>query len=619
MKVWSGSAWLDAYASLSGALLASNNLSDLANAATARTNLGVAIGTNVQAWDADLDTWATKTAPSGTVVGTSDTQTLSNKTLAGVTNSGNLTFTGTGNRITGDFSNATVANRVAFQTSTTNSNTYIEILPNGTATQAGIDLNNAADPTNSSRFTLLNTGSDVRIASAINGTGTYLPLTMYTGGSERLRIDTSGNVGIGTTTTSSKLEVLGSVVNSISNAGTEDAATVTITNNDVSGLGRIAKTLYQIGGLSIASVSGVYTVFNGSNDIGGALAFSTQTNAAGGVVERMRIDSSGNVGIGTASPATRLHVVSGSNPPMRVEATIGASVIVFKDSTTGATLPYVGSIGNNTVFGQFGGSESMRIDSSGNVGIGTTSPQTKLHLQDNAAVFIQMTDAGDGASRIGQNGTALTFGVDGSSGTTERMRIDSNGNVGIGTTSPSTKLHVSDAAAVSGFSSTSIRAARSNYGADFVGYIDQGVGHGAIISTVDNGTATERMRLTSSGNLQFNSGYGSVATAYGCRAWVNFNGTGTVAIRGSGNVSSITDNGTGDYGVNFTNAMPDTNYSVAGLGKEFDSTSNSWVNLFLGKKTISNTFQTTNIQVVTQNSANGQVIDCPVVNVAVFR
>jgi len=65
-----------------------------------------------------------------------------------------------------------------------------------------------------------------------------------------------------------------------------------------------------------------------------------------------------------------------------------------------------------------------------------------------------------------------------------------------------------------------------------------------------------------SGNFQFNSGYGSVATAYGCRAWVNFNGTGTVAIRASGNVSSITDNGTGDYTVNFTTAMPDANYAV---------------------------------------------------------
>jgi hypothetical protein len=67
-----------------------------------------------------------------------------------------------------------------------------------------------------------------------------------------------------------------------------------------------------------------------------------------------------------------------------------------------------------------------------------------------------------------------------------------------------------------------------------------------------------------SGNLSFNSGYGSNAVAYGCRAWVNFNGTGTVAIRASGNVTSITDNNTGDYTVNFSTAMPDANYSAVG-------------------------------------------------------
>jgi hypothetical protein len=88
-----------------------------------------------------------------------------------------------------------------------------------------------------------------------------------------------------------------------------------------------------------------------------------------------------------------------------------------------------------------------------------------------------------------------------------------------------------------------------------------------VFSTTADGASapTERMRLDSAGNLKFNSGYGSVATAYGCRAWVNFNGTGTVAIRASGNVSSITDNGVGDYTVNFATAMVDANYAAQGL------------------------------------------------------
>ena len=55
------------------------------------------------------------------------------------------------------------------------------------------------------------------------------------------------------------------------------------------------------------------------------------------------------------------------------------------------------------------------------------------------------------------------------------------------------------------------------------------------------------------------------APIYAARAWVNFNGTGTPAIRASGNVTSITDNGTGEYTVNFTTAMPDVNYSAAGI------------------------------------------------------
>ena len=79
---------------------------------------------------------------------------------------------------------------------------------------------------------------------------------------------------------------------------------------------------------------------------------------------------------------------------------------------------------------------------------------------------------------------------------------------------------------------------------------------------------TQVGEFDSSGNFKFNSGFGSVATAYACRAWVNFNGTGTVAIRASGNVTSITDQGVGDYTINLTTTLPDINYSVAGFVNE---------------------------------------------------
>mgnify|MGYP003646693473 CR=1 FL=1 len=72
--------------------------------------------------------------------------------------------------------------------------------------------------------------------------------------------------------------------------------------------------------------------------------------------------------------------------------------------------------------------------------------------------------------------------------------------------------------------------------------------------------------IDTAGNFKFDSGFGSVATGYGCRAWVNFNGTSTVAIRDSGSVSSITDNGTGNYTINFATAMPDVNYATLSTG-----------------------------------------------------
>ena len=89
-----------------------------------------------------------------------------------------------------------------------------------------------------------------------------------------------------------------------------------------------------------------------------------------------------------------------------------------------------------------------------------------------------------------------------------------------------------------------------------------GVSATGISSAQDLPATGSFTTLGVTGNLSFNSGYGSSAVAYGCRAWVNFNGQGTVAIRASGNVSSITDVGTGTYTANFTTALPDANFAT---------------------------------------------------------
>lgn len=107
---------------------------------------------------------------------------------------GNINFTGTARRITGDFINALVANRVMFQTTVANSNTTVSTIPSGASASSGFLAFNNSAPTNASEASLLATPTDIRVSSATRGTGTFLPLTFYTNGLERLRIDTSGNV-----------------------------------------------------------------------------------------------------------------------------------------------------------------------------------------------------------------------------------------------------------------------------------------------------------------------------------------------------------------------------------------------------------------------------------------
>jgi hypothetical protein len=104
------------------------------------------------------------------------------------------------------------------------------------------------------------------------------------------------------------------------------------------------------------------------------------------------------------------------------------------------------------------------------------------------------------------------------------------------------------------------------------------------------------------------------APIYACRAWVNFNGTGTVAIRASGNVSSITDNGTGNYTVNFTTAMPDANYAINGFAKRGDDLGN----IAMVTARNSGTYSTSAVEVLTYQGS-WTLTDFPTVCVTVFR
>jgi len=239
---------------------------------------------------------------SGTAPQWSTNLNIGSLTATSISDSGNLTFTGTGNRITGDFSNATVANRVMFQTSTTNGNTVVSALPNGTAVVSGFRAYNNSDLSNNANIIISIDGALASIQSQAVGTGTALPMAFFTGGSEAMRIFTSRGVSIGNTTDpgATNLSVTGKVTaklhdtetnvfGSVANGGTRDVTLPSagqylfVANQDGQTNGAFNTIAFVNAGSSTIVVTPLYAFGINLSTPSGLIV--RITNSAGGVID----------------------------------------------------------------------------------------------------------------------------------------------------------------------------------------------------------------------------------------------------------------------------------------------------------------------------------------------
>ena len=448
--------------------------------------------------------------------------------------------------------------------------------------------------------------------SSVPTNGVYLPaansVAISTGGSGRLFINSSGQVGVGTSSPGVPLDI--------------DSAAGT-------GLKLRVATNTENKNFSIANSAGTVGWTFGNGVTATAKQFVLYDNDAGAA--RILVDSSGRVGIGTSSNLNGLLTLHQNDTQLYLKQSNADAGFILGCSDSDGFLKFQRRQSSTN-------STRMVISDTGNVGIGTASPDTnsQLHVVGSSyqPLFVNTTGVGGGGAAFSRSGTqALYIGTGGSSwltgsstadgliraennlvfatnGNNQRAQIDSSGRLLVGTSTAvsSYGLQIEQSSGSDpftgsillrrGLANASINSAgyslgtisagsQTNVGGSILFESDAAWGSGdyptrLVFSTTADGASspTERMRLDSSGNLKFNSGYGSVATAYGVRAWVVFNGTGTISIRGSGNCSSITDLGTGLYRFNFSSSMPDANYFATGSATPNSQPDNTRWNLY---------------------------------------
>ena len=364
---------------------------------------------------------------------------------------------------------------------------------------------------------------------------------IYHGSDWRLTIDTSGNVGIGTTSPSNTLHLQ------------EDTGSAVLRINSYDSSGFSAVDTYNSNGVN-TTVFGTANDrtnigFSGSGSAGYVGTVSSEPFAIlTGFTNRLTVDTSGNIGIGTTSPDQLLHVEAASNPIIRVEDTGGAQV----DVSAGGNWGSIGTLTSHQFALRTGNSDRLIIDTSGNVGIGTTTPSDANSLADDLVIY-RSGNAGlsiIGAGSTGNN-SSIHFGDDESgiagrilyshsslgaggedamnfytnSSSNPELTIDSSGNVGIGTTSPAMELEVYnanarlslDASNLSGDSTVFFREQGTIQGA--VGYDNSEdlfvLGYGNAFSSPD-------IAINSSGNV----GIGTTSPYSGSNLTIASNASG---------------------------------------------------------------------------------------------
>ena len=368
------------------------------------------------------------------------------------------------------------------------------------------------------RVILESTERNLRIsAGSGGGTGSAETLDFFVNGSERMTIDTSGRVGIGTASPSSLLHCAASGADAKIKVETDGGSDAILELTAPAASGAQSKLMF-----SDDSASGVGSIVYAHNS--GGTDYMTFGTAA---TERMRIDSSGNLGLGTSSPASVLSV-QGDGLQIRLDGTANTSRGLLLRNTgtaegqiqTDGNMHFIQEDANRYMRFSTANTERMRIDSSGNVILGTTTVASANAAADDFVIKGSGTAVGMTISQDSDSGTGTIFFGDTSSSSAAGFRYNHNTGdmaisaednvtfscdaVGIGTTSPSAPLHVVGNTYVQ--SGTLFTDAITAYSGSSIS-INAGSSH--LAATVNG---SERMRIASNGSIAI--GHTSPSSTY---------------------------------------------------------------------------------------------------------